>query len=144
MAILGLAVIIATVILVIGYIFRVITYWLLFQKAGEPGWKSLIPGYNFYTLYRLVWSTRAFWIWVVCVVVYAVLNNLSADGSAMSAVAGLVQLAAVIIDYISLYKLSKAFGHGVGFFLGLFFLQPIFLLILAFGSSQYVGNNEAA
>ena len=41
-----------------------------------------------------------------------------------------------------LYKLSKAFGHGVGFTVGLFFLRPIFLLILGFGGSVYLGKQD--
>jgi hypothetical protein len=35
--------------------------------------------------------------------------------------------------------LSKSFGHGVGFTLGLIFLSVIFYYILAFGSSTYRG-----
>jgi hypothetical protein len=35
--------------------------------------------------------------------------------------------------------LSKSFGHGVGFTLGLIFLSPIFIPILGFGGSLYVG-----
>jgi len=34
---------------------------------------------------------------------------------------------------------SVTFGHGIGFTLGLIFLGPIFVLIIAFGST-YVGN----
>ena len=37
------------------------------------------------------------------------------------------------------FKLAKAFGHGAGFGFGLLFLNPIFILILAFDSSEYVG-----
>ena len=36
-------------------------------------------------------------------------------------------------------NLSLAYGHGVGFAIGLFFLSPIFMLILGLGSSQYQG-----
>ena len=40
--------------------------------------------------------------------------------------------------------LSKAFGHGLGFTLGLIFLSPIFYLMLGFGSSHYVLGVPAA
>ena len=36
-------------------------------------------------------------------------------------------------------KMSYSFGHGVGYALGLIFLTPIFLLILAFDESVYIG-----
>ena len=52
--------------------------------------------------------------------------------------------AGLIMDTIRLYKLSKAFGHGFPFFLGLLFFPAVFLSILAFGSrSRYVGLNES-
>ena len=43
--------------------------------------------------------------------------------------------AIIYIDYS--YSLSKAFGHGIAFAFGLIFLEPLFILILAFGRSQY-------
>ena len=48
----------------------------------------------------------------------------------------LVNLIILIIVY---NDLSKSFGHGVGFTLGLIFLSLIFYYILAFGSSRYLG-----
>ena len=34
-------------ILVIGwYILQVVAYWQIFEKAGEPGWKAIIPCYT--------------------------------------------------------------------------------------------------
>ena len=37
------------------------------------------------------------------------------------------------------YKLAKSFGKDAGWAVGLYFLAPIFYMILAFGSSEYVG-----
>lgn len=47
-----------------------------------------------------------------------------------------------IVLAIQMHKLSVSFGHGVGFTLGLIFLNPIFTLILAFGSSEYIGAQD--
>jgi hypothetical protein len=44
-----------------------------------------------------------------------------------------------VILIIVLFNLSQSFGHGGGFTVGLIFLPWIFLAILAWGSSQYVG-----
>ena len=38
---------------------------------------------------------------------------------------------------------AKVFGKGAGFAIGLIFLNPIFLLILAFGSAQYQGPQQS-
>ncbi len=35
--------------------------------------------------------------------------------------------------------LARVYGHGIGFAIGLILLSPLFILILAFGSSRYVG-----
>jgi len=46
----------------------------------------------------------------------------------------------VIVWYIILNELSKSFGKGVGFTLGLIFLPFIFYPILGFDNSQYNGG----
>ena len=44
-----------------------------------------------------------------------------------------------IFGIVFTHKLSRAFGHGVPFTLGLLFFQPVFILILGFGRSDYHG-----
>ncbi|MCD8169035.1 MAG: DUF5684 domain-containing protein, partial [Clostridiales bacterium] len=44
-------------------------------KAGEAGWKSLIPFYNSYILYKLTWNTMMFWIAFVGTIVGIFLFN---------------------------------------------------------------------
>ena len=46
------------------------------------------------------------------------------------------------IDFKEKQHVSKAFGHGFGFGVGLFLLHPIFSMILGFGSDQYQGNQS--
>jgi hypothetical protein len=50
-----------------------------------------------------------------------------------------IPIASLIVIIIVYNDLSKSFGHGVGFTLGLIFLSWIFLAILAWGSSTYRG-----
>lgn len=40
---------------------------------------------------------------------------------------------------MTMNKLSKAFGHGVGFTIGLVLIPNVMTLIIAFGSSEYQG-----
>ncbi len=51
----------------------------------------------------------------------------------------LLVIVGVIINIVTLYKQSVAFGQGIGFTIGLFFLNPIFNMILAFGQYRYYG-----
>ena len=90
-------------------------YWKIFVKAGQPGWAAIIPIYNILVLLRVVGRP---WWWLLLM---------------------LVPFLNLVILIIVLYDLSKSFGHGLGFTLGLIFLNVIFFLILGFGGSQYGG-----
>ena len=54
----------------------------------------------------------------------------------------LLRIVLVVINIMYCIKLSRAFGHGIGFAIGLILLQPIFLLILGFGSDPYYGADR--
>ena len=125
-------------ILVIGwYILQVVAYWKIFEKAGEPGWKAIVPFYNTYTQYKFPWNTRPFWIVLIGGIVGGILQE--ATEGIPSLLGTLIVLIVAIFNIISLNKLAKAFGHGVGFTIGLFFLNPIFMLILGFSGDEYIG-----
>jgi hypothetical protein len=100
---------------VVVYAIAVIPYWVIFAKAGRPGWPALIPIYSTYILLKVV-GRPGWWMWLF-----------------------LIPLVNFVILIIMLNDLSKSFGHGVGFTFGLIFLSLIFVYILAFGSSTYRG-----
>ena len=58
LAVLGayLAVVLAIAVL------TVIAWWRLFSKAGQAGWKSVVPVLNVYTLYKICWKPVYFWL----------------------------------------------------------------------------------
>jgi hypothetical protein len=93
--------------------------WKLFTKAGRAGWEAIIPIYNTYVMLKIVGRP---WWWLLLLLVHF-LN--------------------IIIGIIVANDLSKSFGHGVGFTIGLILLTPIFLLLLGFGDSQYHGPAAA-
>lgn len=125
------------------YVLQVIAYWRIFTKAGEKGWKSIIPVYNMYVQYRLTWRTRYFWISLILAVVSAVFQTISESGDGntfamiLETVCGIATLVFTIISY---YRLARSFGHGGGFTVGLVLLNFIFMLILGFGKDAYIGN----
>ena len=102
------------------YAIAVIPFWVIFTKAGMPGWPALIPIYSTFVLLKVVgrpgWWLLLFLIPFLALVIYIILMN----------------------------DLSKSFGHGVGFTLGLVFLSLIFFYVLAFGSSTYRGPAGAS
>lgn len=88
--------------------------WKIFAKAGEKGWKSLVPVYGALVFMRIV--GRPWWMFLLlCIPVFN------------------------LFPYIMLcIDLARAFGKGPGFTGGLTFLPPVFLMILAFGDARYL------
>jgi len=97
----------------------VVALWKIFVKAGQPGWASLIPIYNTVVMLRM--TGHSGWWFLGMLVPF--LNFF------------------VIIRLI--FNLASVFGRSVSFGFGLLFLSPIFIMVLAFGKSRYVGPTPA-
>ncbi len=120
----------------IGILFAIA--WYVLQIIAR--WNALIPFYNSYTQYELTWSVSMFWLVIALSLAGGILNSLI-GGGLIRAIAGIMAFAAMIIEYpMANHKLSKSFGHGVGFTIGLLLFESIFMLILGFGKSEYIGN----
>ena len=115
------------------WLLHVVAAWRIFTKAGEAGWKSIIPIYSTYITYKISWKKKnLFWATL-------------ADGSinyAMFFIAMLLLLFAFVVNILLVVRKCRAFGHGVGFAIGMLFFEPIFMLILGFGSSAYLGPQD--
>ncbi len=138
------------------WIVCIIARWRVFTKAGEKGWKSIIPIYADYVQWRIGWKkTALFWVMLILVVVgvclgYADGTFVSSSGSLtysgnaglMGTIGIVLMLAGSIISLIAVYKLFVSFGHGIGWLIGYIFVPYIMLLVLGFGSSQYRGAQD--
>ena len=122
-------------------VLTVIAWWRLFSNAGQAGWKSVVPVLNVYTLYKICWKPVCFWLALLssaAAAVCGVFIDLEQPQTAL-ALAALALIALSGVLYIVMnFKLAKAFGHGVGFGLGLMLLHTLFVMVLAFGTSRYV------
>lgn len=129
----------------------IVAQWLIFQKAGEKGWKAIIPIYNVYTLYKISGKV-GLWIQglisgVVSVILLIVfVFGIAAESGAPTlisiALLVVVGIWQIVIRYKQCKGLSEHFGEGTGFALGLFFFESIFMLILAFGHYQYQSKED--
>ena len=125
------------------YVLLIIAMWKIFTKAGEKGWKSLIPLYNGYIYYKIAGMKNYFWIIICAALVYSILQTVTQQNSTLMGIVGLIYgIFTIVIGIIHSYKLSKAFDKGIGYTLGLIFLPNIFTLILGFGKAKYVVNKE--
>ena len=94
----------------------IVADWRIFEKAGVAGWKSLIPIYNVYCLYKLATGSGLWLLWFL-----------------------LPGIGTVIALVVLSVRLARAFGKGAFYTLGLLFLPNIFHLMLGWGSAQYRG-----
>lgn len=92
--------------------------WKVFVKAGKPGWACLIPFYNLYCLFEISFGSG--WLFLLIG----------------------VPCVGIVMGILCMFKLAKAFGQGIAFGFGLWFLMPIFMIILGFGDAQYVGVSK--
>ena len=108
------------------WLLQIIANWRIFTKAGEDGWKSIIPIYGDYISYKICLQ-----------------GTLETNDSLMiSMIIVLIKIILAIISIMYSVKLARAFGRGTGFAIGLIFLQPIFMLILGFGDDRYYGADK--
>ena len=139
-------------------VFVIVCMWMIFEKLGIEGWKCLIPFYNAYVLFKRIYSTSAFFVGLVASLVM-IFSTVALATTAFAGLAGLldifgtfreitvgsilVPVILIIISTIVLLvlevmlniKLSQTFGKSGAYAVGLIFLTPIFLGILAFDSN---------
>lgn len=94
-------------------ILQVIANWKIFTKAGESGWKSIIPIYNSVVLFKISGISPLF------VLVY-LLGFIPFVGP----------LAILGVTIYQANSLAKSFGKDAGFTVGLVLLPTIFYMIL--------------
>ncbi|MEI8122804.1 MAG: DUF5684 domain-containing protein [bacterium] len=95
-------------------VLMVSSMWIVFTKAGQPGWACLVPFYNLYVMLKI--AGKPGW-WLVLFLI------------------PVVNLVVGIITYISL---AANFGKSAGFAIGMIFLPIVFFPMLAFGDAKYV------
>jgi hypothetical protein len=93
----------------------VIGLWKVFVKAGQPGWAAIVPIYNIVILLQIV--GRPVW-WVILM---------------------LIPCVSLVVAILVMLDLAKCFGKSQGFAIGLILLGFIFVPILGFDDSRYLG-----
>ena len=94
----------------------IICRWKMFQKAGLPGWGSLIPFYNIYLRLKMAGRSGR---WLLSLLFPPLF---------------------LVIMIITYFDVAKRFGKHRSFGLGLWLLNPIFIGILAFDKSTYTAK----
>ena len=116
----------------------IISKWRLLNKAGEAGWKAIIPVYGDMVLCEVV----GVWEYYPLALLGVSLAGYFLDDSSIGSVLSLLYYAGNIYYLVILnVSVAKSFGKDTGFGIGLLLLGIIFYPILAFGNNQYIGKN---
>ncbi len=125
---------------IVWFIFQAIADWKIFSKAGESGWKSLIPIYNVFVEYDISWNGMMGLVYCVAVLCANVLTSGEVVQNWKTIAAAVLLIVALILHIIQSIKLARAFGKGTGFGICLILFGPIARLVLGFGSARYIGK----
>ena len=96
----------------------IVAEWKVYKKAGQPGWAILIPIYSTWVLFKIICGR----------------------GTAMFRL--LIPIYNIYWAIKATIKMAHAYGKSTGFGVGLLFLSPIFMCILAFGDANYLGPQD--
>lgn len=90
-----------------------ISMWKVFKKAGKPGWASIIPIYNIYTMIQIAKLPTYYLLLFI------------------------IPIANIYAMFKIYIELAHKFNKSTGFGVGLIFLSVIFFPMLAFGDATY-------
>lgn len=126
----GTILVILLITLVLGIIV-LIAQVKAYKKAGEEGWKAIIPVYNQYTLCNIVGINP---MWILIVVLSSFLSSIPLIGLVSS-------IASIYFTVLLNVSVAKSYGKSTAFAIGLIFLPFIFWPIIGFGKANYIGKN---
>lgn len=105
------------VFMMILVVLNLLAFYKIFRKAGrEDAWAAFIPIYSTIVLLDVI--KRPWWQFFMY----------------------FIPLYGIYLMIVDMNRLSKFFGKSEAFTVGLVFLSPLFLMILAFGPAKYNPN----
>ena len=126
------------------FVLSLIGKYFIFEKMGMPGWKSLIPIYGDYLLFRELIGAGYFWGYIASALLAGSCSAFVTIGLVSGVMEFLFIITAVAACTVTIaiqiklaHSLSKSFGHGIGYTFGLIFIEPIMLMILGLGNNRY-------
>ncbi len=131
----------------------------MFTKMGVSGGLAFVPIYKDWIISTKSSQSKRYFviscIYNVALIIFAVYtfrmvnqvaNNLLSRSDFEGAPLGLYIFLLIVLAILGLVRayfysedVAVAFGRGGGFKIGLFFLHPIFVAILAYGPAEYIG-----
>lgn len=119
-------------------IYAAVNYYAIFIKANKPGWAALVPIYNTYITSNIVFGNLKYFVAIM------LLNLMSFVGgyTGITIIFLPIHLILIVLKIIFNGRLAKAFGKSSEFTVCMMLAAIIFLPILAFGKSKYIGPQK--
>jgi DNA-directed RNA polymerase subunit RPC12/RpoP len=105
-------------VIIVVVLVEVVSWWVVFEKAGQPGWAAIVPIYSMWVLAEVA-DRPGWWGLLVCF------------GGAIPCIGPILQVVLMVMISVGV---ARTFDRGMAFGLGLFFLPFVFYPILAFSN----------
>lgn len=113
-------------------IFMIITTWRLFEKAGEDGWKSIIPIYNQLIMIKIAFSNQKNWL-MALPLLFIISSVLPSDNY----VSSLIYAIAAGMSIYASYGFIRRFTDTPLAVLSLFFPVIVYPIVAFSSNYQY-------
>ena len=97
----------------------IVSRWRVFKKASLPGWGIFVPFYNRYLMFKVGGRSGRNFLWILIPPVF------------------------IILMLINAFKIAERFWKHWAYGLGIRFIKVVFIPILAFDDSKYLGQKPA-
>ncbi len=126
------------IIAAIWCIILIIALWKAFTKAGEAGWKAIIPFYNIYIMFKIAGYKNWFWYTIIIAVIGAIVAQIVPEYANYAT--GIASIITGIMAIIVNFQFARKYGWGVFTSILFVIFTGICLLFLGFGGCKYQGK----
>ena len=126
------------IIAFVWWLIKTIALWKAFTKAGEAGWKAIIPFYNIYIMFKIAGYKNWFWYTIIIAVIGAIVAQIVPEyANYATGISGIITgIMAIIVNF----QFARKYGWGVFTSILFVIFTGISLLFLGFGGCKYQGK----
>ena len=132
------------ILILLVYLFTVVCRWLIFKKMHVRPWLSLIPVVREYMIFKRCWKVWPYILLLALALVFGLFVQITSYMDIYMPIPPFIKtnmrmlsvICLVTINILKCKRLAFAFGHDIVYLMGLLFLSPIFLGMLAFSKKS--------
>lgn len=130
---LGILLVFIVILVIAWLVWYLIGMYKLYVKAGQAGWKAIVPYYNVWVL--VVDMCGLEWYWFLVYQATAIISILGSIIAPLSSLSGLASLVSIFGSVAMLFNLSKKVGKDTAWIVLSVFFSGFTLPILGFSKN---------